>query len=245
MRTLVLIEGSGGKERIEVEAGQSVTVGRTAQADIVFGQDAYMSALHFRIRNENGTLLLENLSRTNGTLVNGRRVESVVLVDGDRITAGRTVFLVTESARDSTCALRLGSWRLGKIPDGWEVVEGVGVCLAQKAPFRASMIAVEEPLPEGTDLAGYVEVQRNLIRTQLKNAQMSDCRPVPLQGVEQAVLMDVYTPAPEGGRICQRQLYTLSKGVVGVFTITLADHQMEQLREAQSIVMSNLSFMPE
>ena len=42
------------------------------------------------MREENGDYLLVDLGSTNGTLLNGRRVDRQRLVDGDTITLGST-----------------------------------------------------------------------------------------------------------------------------------------------------------
>jgi hypothetical protein len=73
-----------------------VTVGRSQQCDIVV-EDASASRCHAELRREAGAFWVVDLGSTNGTEVNGERVERARLETGDRITVGQTV-LVFERA---------------------------------------------------------------------------------------------------------------------------------------------------
>ena len=69
------------------------TVGRAAIADVVIDAPL-LSRLHCRITAREDALVVEDLRSTNGTFVNGRRVERAALGDGDRLTVGRVEFAV-------------------------------------------------------------------------------------------------------------------------------------------------------
>ncbi len=81
---------------LEVE-GRQIAV---TQANLVLGRgqeceirlaDANVSRRHAEVRREDETYWLVDLGSTNGTLLNGVRVERARLSDGDRITLGETV----------------------------------------------------------------------------------------------------------------------------------------------------------
>jgi pSer/pThr/pTyr-binding forkhead associated (FHA) protein len=73
--------------------GQAV-VGRSRAADLRISE-GYVSRRHARLWTENGVLWVEDLGSTNGTWVNGERVEGPrALGPGDRITFDRTDFHV-------------------------------------------------------------------------------------------------------------------------------------------------------
>src|SRR4051812_8756165 len=60
-------------------------VGRSSQARFAMQEDRLLSREHFRIHVSTPHCTLEDLGSTNGTKVNGRRVETALLRDGDVI----------------------------------------------------------------------------------------------------------------------------------------------------------------
>ncbi len=70
------------------------TMGRAANADLVVDAP-FLSRVHCRLTARADVLLVEDLRSTNGTFVNGRRVERAALGDGDRLTVGRLEFAVS------------------------------------------------------------------------------------------------------------------------------------------------------
>ena len=71
------------------------TIGRTTRADFIVDA-ALVSRIHCRLSADaSDQLVVEDLGSTNGTLVNGTRVERAVLRTGDTLTVGRVEFLVT------------------------------------------------------------------------------------------------------------------------------------------------------
>ena len=73
------------------------TVGRATVADLVVDAP-FLSRVHCRITARADGLLVEDLGSTNGTFVNGRRVERAALGEGDRLTIGRLEFSVSRHA---------------------------------------------------------------------------------------------------------------------------------------------------
>lgn len=70
------------------------TIGRTARADFIV-EAPLVSRLHCRLTaSASDQLVVEDLGSTNGTLVNGNRVERGVLKSGDVLTVGRVEFKV-------------------------------------------------------------------------------------------------------------------------------------------------------
>jgi pSer/pThr/pTyr-binding forkhead associated (FHA) protein len=81
--------------------GSVKTVGRATRADFVVDA-ALVSRFHCRLTaTPAGTLELEDLRSTNGTFVNGARVDHLVLAEGDRVRVGRVELIVgkAEAAR--------------------------------------------------------------------------------------------------------------------------------------------------
>ena len=76
--------------------GSIKTVGRTARADFILDA-ALVSRIHCRLTaDKSDQLIVEDLNSTNGTLVNGARVERHVLKPGDVVTIGRVEFDVAQ-----------------------------------------------------------------------------------------------------------------------------------------------------
>ena len=73
-----------------------VVLGRSRECDIRI-PDANVSRRHAEVRQEDATYWVVDLGSTNGTEVNGRRVERGKLSDGDRITIGSTDVLFERS----------------------------------------------------------------------------------------------------------------------------------------------------
>ncbi len=77
---------------------RSLVFGRTRVADIVLDWDGLISSKHFRIENQNGCFTLQDLGSTNGTQINGQRVDSKLLASGDKIVVGKTTLVVRAEA---------------------------------------------------------------------------------------------------------------------------------------------------
>lgn len=69
-------------------AKERTTIGRHAHNDVVIDHRA-VSGQHAAITTISGQVVLEDLGSTNGTFVNGRRINKHVLADLDRITLAK------------------------------------------------------------------------------------------------------------------------------------------------------------
>ena len=85
-RRQALLVGGG---RRNVLSGSRVVLGRSREADIVL-QDPNVSRRHAELRRDDGGWQIVDLGSTNGIKVNGRRVDSQPLRQGDQITIGVT-----------------------------------------------------------------------------------------------------------------------------------------------------------
>jgi serine/threonine-protein kinase len=85
-------------------------VGRSERAHFRLPvKDKSISRIHFMIELNPPLCRLIDMESTNGTRVNGERVSTIDLKDGDRITAGRTVLLVTVDSRDDPAVSPTGT----------------------------------------------------------------------------------------------------------------------------------------
>lgn len=68
-----------------------ITVGRS-EGDIIISDDKSISLKHCEIEKKDGVFTLRDLNSSNGTFVNGNRIDSVEIKSGDLIKMGRMEF---------------------------------------------------------------------------------------------------------------------------------------------------------
>ena len=73
-------------------------IGRAQECDLVVAE-AQVSSHHCRLTHQADGFLLEDLGSTNGTFVNGERITSQRLNDGDRVNVGRTALIFRAERR--------------------------------------------------------------------------------------------------------------------------------------------------
>ena len=92
-RAILRVSARDGRERtIEVDASP-LTIGRSHDNVLVI-DDGRVSRHHGRLQARRGTLVYTDLGSTNGSRVNGIRVDEIVLGEGDRLQVGDTVMVV-------------------------------------------------------------------------------------------------------------------------------------------------------
>ncbi len=82
----------GGERTIEVD-GTPLAIGRAGDNELVL-DDGRVSRHHGRLQARRGALVYVDLGSTNGSRVNGVRVDEIVLGQGDRLEIGDTVLVV-------------------------------------------------------------------------------------------------------------------------------------------------------
>src|SRR5690625_344948 len=78
-------------------SGTVTVLGRDASADIVIS-DTGISRRHLELRTTPHGTIATDLGSTNGTFVEGHRIEAATLVDGNTITIGRTQIMFWNAA---------------------------------------------------------------------------------------------------------------------------------------------------
>jgi pSer/pThr/pTyr-binding forkhead associated (FHA) protein len=90
---LLVTTGNALGARIQVE--DELVLGRHSTADGQLGGDPELSRRHARVSRAEAGLVVEDLGSTNGTFVNGSRIDSPQpLVPGDRVEVGETTLTV-------------------------------------------------------------------------------------------------------------------------------------------------------
>lgn len=99
MPSLFVIRGNDQGTRFELE-GSVITIGRDSSNKVQL-HDAGVSRHHAEIRRVENRYRLIDLNSSNGTIVNGKRIQEHWLNSGDQIQMGRTLMLFTSPAEES------------------------------------------------------------------------------------------------------------------------------------------------
>jgi hypothetical protein len=88
---LVVVQSPQLREGLAIEIGRELTAGREDGLDIALPGDGYASVRHARFLCGDEADAVQDLGSTNGTFVNGSRLEGVqALRPGDVVTIGQT-----------------------------------------------------------------------------------------------------------------------------------------------------------
>jgi pSer/pThr/pTyr-binding forkhead associated (FHA) protein len=88
----------GSETTFRLGSGSVKTVGRAPRADFIVDA-ALVSRVHCRLTATDDRLEVVDLKSTNGTFVNGKRVQKAHLSAGDRLRVGRVELTVERKAR--------------------------------------------------------------------------------------------------------------------------------------------------
>jgi pSer/pThr/pTyr-binding forkhead associated (FHA) protein len=93
----LVAERGGGLERDErFDLIGGLSIGRSKEADVQIS-DRYASSIHVRVFSDGGRHFVEDMKSTNGTLLNGAKLEGdAELHDGDTIQIGDTALRFEE-----------------------------------------------------------------------------------------------------------------------------------------------------
>jgi len=116
---------------------REMTLGRNPGNDIQIAEEK-ASRLHCRFRPENGKTVVEDLGSSNGTKVNGVKVQTKILDDGDTIKIGAHTIVFRDA--DAELVLAPAKGQGGKPPEG-----------AQCGVFPAIDLAPLAPVPPATE----------------------------------------------------------------------------------------------
>ena len=88
---LIVLAGTDVGKMFKLLEGETV-VGRSHRSDIRLDDDS-ISRMHVKLTLDGTSVSIEDLGSSNGTLVNGERIHTVRLRDGDKIRLGETTIL--------------------------------------------------------------------------------------------------------------------------------------------------------
>jgi hypothetical protein len=105
---LRFISGKYEGGEFPLEDGKDVVVGRSSELDMVLVEEM-VSRRHAKISVRSGKISIEDLGSTNGTFVNGERIQATELHEGDRILIGTSILKVvadTPAGADSRSSVK-------------------------------------------------------------------------------------------------------------------------------------------
>jgi len=91
---LEIVSEAGRGHEIEVPEGETLSVGRSTEADYAIPHDRFLSGRHFSVTAQKDSCRIEDAGSSNGTFVNGERITKAVLLGGQTVTAAGTAFQV-------------------------------------------------------------------------------------------------------------------------------------------------------
>jgi hypothetical protein len=128
--------------------GQEIVIGRSSELDMVLVEEM-VSRKHARIALTDGTISIEDLGSTNGTFVNGEKVQQGTLREGDRVLIGTIILKVVAAPQDAEARANLKAMAVGRVTSRQQP----GTRATEEAP-RMSGNLEEIPLPDLLQLFG-------------------------------------------------------------------------------------------
>ncbi len=126
MREFKLLSTTGD-QAIELGEGRVVVVGRAVTSDSPI-YDPTVSRSHAELSMTDGGVLVKDLGSSNGTFINGTRVNETVAVNGDVVTFGKVAFKVIEvTPRPQPAILESGGFAGRPPPPEATIVRQVAV----------------------------------------------------------------------------------------------------------------------
>ena len=96
---LHIVEGPARGEKVELPETGSFKLGRRPSCDLSLGDDEKISGQHCELVLEAGSVLLRDLESTNGTRVDGKRIQELPIEPGDRFQVGQTTIELVDPSR--------------------------------------------------------------------------------------------------------------------------------------------------
>ena len=93
-RAAIMLYHRDGNTPVLLSKGEAVTIGRSRPADVEL-PDKSVSRTHARFTFDGDIIQVSDLGSSNGTYVNGARVETARLSSGDRLKVGRVELVAT------------------------------------------------------------------------------------------------------------------------------------------------------
>jgi hypothetical protein len=193
----VLLEISAGPmagKVVGLKSGESVTVGRAVgRAQFALPHDTFMSGVHFAVECGPSGCRVQDRKSSNGTFLNGARIQDAILANGDEIKGGQTIFIVKIIADSKLASLMPSpdvspSSAAQQRPPAAEPAPPQVPLAAQLAdkPKPAPVKAAPEPSPPARVPVAEPEAPSPVMRAADVGQQAAEAHPAPDATVEPA-----------------------------------------------------------
>ncbi len=237
MYAIQLTEGPRKGEVFYFREGESITIGRQKHAGIPLGEDSTLSSTHCTVGVRRGVICLTDEGSSNGTYVEGVRIQAQRMLLGQRFRAGHSEFLLLHYPS-------FGSWLIPAIPPGWSELPGRGIQIAQTGRFPTNILFTEEILEAATSLPRYIRLQQLSAREALPRVEFQVPLPVTVAGVEEAYVTRNLFEAAGGVRAIQRQFFVRQMNHAGVVSMTTIESESIHVERMFDAVVAKARFVP-
>ena len=238
---------------LTIGLGETKTIGRGRDADWIISDDSLLSRVHFAVACQKEACLLNDLSSSNGTFVNGRPVSQARLENGDVVTAGNAEFDVAIGTADTTqepgnegrpaTPLDVGdTWHCGAIPDGWELMEPAGFRQTGADAFPRTVVLNNDTLADDESLDGYVAKQIEILQSLLKELRITAAEDSAALAADECRQIYLRHQGDGGKVVVQQQFYLKRHLTVGIVTLTASESDFSAARPFFERILSGLEF---
>lgn len=260
--SLEILSGPRAGETINVSEGGIVTVGRGTNANFPLPEDTFLSRVHFAVeRTADGVRLIDRKSANGTSLNNSRLTEPVLLNDGDLISAGQSTFKVKlfevpptpgvdlaaltprpieQAVQPGTLAM--GSWFFAVIPQGWTIVDGIGLRSHERHLYPSDAAITETTLAGGQTLGQYAEAQLEVVRMLVSQPQVEPAESPEIAGAEEAKSFLVRYTGDGNRRFIQRQIYVRHGDRAGSLSLTAPEDEAPAVAPFLDQIVRGASF---
>jgi hypothetical protein len=246
---LQILSGPLTGKLLALEEGKSLRFGRGPKSDVILVTDLQVSTLHFELAFANGICTLRDLRSTNGTYVNGQKVETATLLENHRIRAGGTEILVLGMhqtpvpAQGVNANLAFQGWAFAAVPAGWELLQGRGFRRVASGQFPTNVVATAETQLQVANLKDYVDAQIVVLGRYLKDLAGEVSSASPLPSCDEALILSLRHTADDGRLVGQRQFYVRRGGSVGILTLTSLQEELPSVLSVLESLIARASFV--
>jgi len=237
MYFIEVTDGPRKGDQIPLREGDRLTIGRQAHTQFPVSGDSTLSGTHCTVSVQQNVLSVTDEGSSNGTYVDGVRIQVQRLLHGQGFRAGCSQFVVRFYPS-------FGSWILPAIPPGWSELPGRGIRIVQTRRFPTHILFTEESHPPRMPLAEYIRRQQLVTREALPRAEFMVPIPLNVPSVEEAYLTRAQFEAAGGVLACQRELFVSKSGIPGIVSMTTINTECAHVDRMFDAVVAKARFLP-
>lgn len=157
---------------------------------------------------------------------------------------------MTETVPQSGTAaeyLAVGRWCVTAVPTGWLFVADFGIREAtlDARTMSASVGVGQDSLSSGRGLSEYIQKQKELIGSYLKEAKFAGPQATAFKGADEALLLFVRHNSPSVGSVLHAQTYARVGRWLGIVTLTVLEAKLQTVRADHEAFVKGLQISQE